>query len=160
MPTKWGLDHLCQAPPKTRSEILKCYPRFSFKLAILSCTQAPAPGCIAKFWYPNKPAHNLARKKTPTFNLELFFKSVFPWGPGFCQLFLGDMLFFFPFWCGFGRVFQTNRPDHIALVIFFHFESILNYWKPHQRPLMQLQLLSVTPNQRTTWKGEKGGGRF
>ena len=112
MPTKWALDHLCQAPPKTRSEILKCYPRFSFKLAILSCTQAPAPGCIAKFGYPNKPAHNLARKKNKqtTFNLEPGVLPAFSWR---------HVVFFFPFWWGFGRVFQTNHPNHIALVIFF-----------------------------------------
>ena len=156
MPTKWGLDHLCQAPPKTRSEILKCYPRFSFKLAILSCTQAPAPGCIANFGYPNKPAQNLARKKKHQLLTWSFFLNLFFLGArGFANVL--DMFFFSPFG-GVLAVFSKQTIQTILRWWFFFGESILNYWKPHQWPLMQLQLLSVTPNQRTTWKGEKSGG--
>ena len=156
MPTKWALDHLCQAPPKTRSDILKCYPRFSFKLAILSCTQTPASG-FSPILGTQISLPITWKKQLLTWSF--FFKYVFPWGPGFCQLFR-HALFCFPFWSGFGRVFQTNHPNHIALVIFF-------WWidpellETTSKALDAVAIAERYPKSTHHLKGrEEGGGAF
>ena len=109
-----------------------------------------------------KPFHvSLPPKKYSKHQLFLaaFFKNVFPWG-GVLPTFSWRLTFLKSF-TGVSGVFLLPPPSHHGSVengcgwlppmsLRLHRWNLLNYWKPPQRPLMQLQLLSVTPNQRTT----------